>query len=243
MNTTTRDLKTLLTSGDQEPDSAWQVRAIQSDQCLSYVAWNEKTREALVVDPKDTDLAAYRALRGQLDGYVWLGVIDTHTHADHISCAADLAAELKTPLIMHAASPSARVDVRIARDTALPAHAAPVRILHTPGHTRDSITVLWGPFLFGGDTLLYGDSGRDDLPGGDAEAHYESLQSLKAVARPDTIVLPGHDHKGGRASTWATQLKLNASLLQSREDFVREAKAFDAPAPALLKESLRENFK
>jgi glyoxylase-like metal-dependent hydrolase (beta-lactamase superfamily II) len=103
--------------------------------------------------------------------------------------------------------------------------------------------VIWGPFIFGGDTLLYGDTGRDDLPGGDPEAHYDSVQSVKAHARPEMIVLPGHDHKGGRASTWATQLKVNSSLTQEREDFVREAGSFEAPAPKLLKKSLFENFK
>jgi glyoxylase-like metal-dependent hydrolase (beta-lactamase superfamily II) len=94
-----------------------------------------------------------------------------------------------------------------------------------------------------GDTVLYGDSGRDDLPGGNAPAHYESLEKLKKVLIPEQVCLPGHDHQGGRASTWGTQLKINASLMQEREDFIRESEAFDAPAPKDLKRSLRENFK
>ena len=91
--------------------------------------------------------------------------------------------------------------------------------------------------------MLFGDTGRDDLPGGDTEDHYESIQTLKKLAESEMIVLPGHDHKGGRASSWATQLKMNSALTQSREDFLREAASFDAPAPKLLKKALRENFK
>lgn len=238
-----KNLDELLTQGEPRPSPEWELRAIRSDQCLSYAAWNTRTKEALLVDPKEEDAEAYRGIYRELPGYLWLGVIDSHTHADHISVAAQLADEMKAPLIMHALAPSQRVHIRVAKNTSISSRAAPIQFLATPGHTKDSVTPIWGPFLFGGDTVLFGDTGRDDLPGGDAEDHYESIQTLKRVARPEMIVLPGHDHKGGRASTWATQMKVNASLTQGREDFVREASAFDAPAPALLKKSLRENFK
>lgn len=243
MSTQIKSLENLLKTGEPMPSSEWHLRAIQSDECLSYVAWNDRTREALVVDPKVEDLEAYRGLHRQLLDYRWVGVIDSHTHADHISIAAQLADEMQAPLIMHAKAPSQKVQVRISKDTALATQAGTLRLVLTPGHTQDSITPIWGPLMFGGDTILFGDTGRDDLPGGDAENHYDSIQVLKKIARPDTLVLPGHDHKGGRASSWATQLKINASLTQSREDFVRESNAFNAPAPKLLKESLKENFK
>jgi glyoxylase-like metal-dependent hydrolase (beta-lactamase superfamily II) len=243
METEIKDIEKLLGDGESRPSREWQLKAIQSEQCLSYVAWNEATREALVIDPKEEDLEAYRTLARGLEGYLWLGVIDTHTHADHVSVAARLAHELSAPLIMHAKAPSPRVQIRVAQEVSLPARAAPVQLIPTPGHTQDSITPIWGPFLFGGDTILYGDTGRDDLPGGDSADHYESILAVKKHARPEMIVLPGHDHRGGRASSWATQLKVNSSLTQSREDFIRESNSFDAPAPALLKKSLRENFK
>ncbi len=236
-------LEDLLIEGEAVPASEWQVRAIRSEQCLSYLAWNEASREALLVDPKDEDAGAYRDLIRERAGYRWVGVIDTHTHADHISIAAQLADELAAPLIMHDLAPSTRPHLRVAKTTFLPTQASPLRLISTPGHTQDAMVALWGPFLFTGDTLLFGDTGRDDLPGGDADAHFESLQRLKKYAAKETIVLPGHDHRGGRASSWKKQLELNSSLSQSREDFVREATAFDAPAPTLLKQALRENMR
>lgn len=243
MSSQVKRLEGILTAGDPVPAKEWNLRVVQSEECQSYIAWNERTREALAIDPKLEDWEAYLSLVRELNGYVWLGVIDTHTHADHISVAARLATELSAPLIMHEKAPSRRVQLRSSGVSRLPSQASPVQLIPTPGHTQDSISVLWGPYLFGGDTVLYGDTGRDDLPGGDPTSHYESLQAIKVAVRPETIVLPGHDHKGGRASSWGTQLKVNASLTQSKSDFVREAAAFDVPAPKLLKESLRENFK
>ncbi|MBI3541875.1 MAG: MBL fold metallo-hydrolase [Deltaproteobacteria bacterium] len=243
METRVKRLEEALDRGEASPPKEWQLRIVQSEECQSYVAWNETTREALVVDPKREDWSAYLAVASELSGYLWLGVVDTHTHADHVSAAPRLAEELKAPLIMHEKAPSRRVSLRVGTDTTLASKAAPVELLLTPGHTPDSLSVLWGPFLFSGDTLLYGDVGRDDLPGGDPAAHFESVRKLEARARPDAIVLAGHDGKGGRASSWKTQLALNASLRQGRDEFVRDAAAFDAPAPKLLKESLRENFK
>jgi glyoxylase-like metal-dependent hydrolase (beta-lactamase superfamily II) len=144
---------------------------------------------------------------------------------------------------MHERAPSRRIDLRLSRDTILSAASAPVKLLCTPGHTPDSVTVLWGPVILGADTLLYGDTGRDDLPGGDPAAHYDSLQKIKAHAKPNMVLLPGHDGEGGRASSWATQLQISPSLTQDHENFVREAGAYVGPSPKILKESLFENFK
>lgn len=238
-----RNLNEVMPKDEPMPPASWQLRVIQSEECMSYVAWNTESKEALVVDPKKEDWEAYLSVARDLPGYTWLGVLDTHTHADHISIAADLAQKLGAPLIMHQQSPSQRIHLRVSRDTDLPARSSPVKVFQTPGHTGDSLTIFWGPYIFGGDTLLYGDTGRDDLPGGNPQAHYQSLVRLKEAAKPEMVLLPGHDNKGGRASSWATQLKINTSLTQSKEDFVRESSAFEAPAPKDLKVSLRENFK
>lgn len=241
-----KNLTEILTDTPTEPsksDSSWQLRAILSDECLSYIAWNTQSKEALLVDPKDTDATAYQEIARSLKDYRWVAIIDTHTHADHISCAAQMARNLGAPLIMHQTAPSQRIDLRVAKSTSIQTQAGPLSLLTTPGHTPDSLTIIWGPFIFGGDTILYGDTGRDDLPGGDARAHYESIQHILAAADNAMILLPGHDHKGGRASTWQTQLKVNTSLTQPKEQFIAEASSFSTSAPKLLKESLKENFK
>jgi len=242
MQTVVKDLEKMVIDGCRAPEG-WRLRAIVNDDNMTYLAWNEKAREALVVDPMRDDWdVLVREVRA-LEGYRFLAVIDTHTHADHISCAAALADVARAPLVMHEKAPSRRIHLRISRDSELPSAAAPLRILMTPGHTQDSITPLWGPFLFTGDTIIHGDTGRDDLPTGDPVAHYESLQKIKMAAKPEQLFLPGHDAQGGRVTSWNSQLALNASLTQEREVFVREAGAYVGPSPKNLRESLVENFK
>ena len=56
-----------------------------------------------------------------------------------------------------------------------------LKVVYTPGHTQDAMCLLFNDRIFTGDTLLIGGCGRTDLPGGNAEAQYESLSNLKAL--------------------------------------------------------------
>ncbi len=241
--TSVRDIKEVLVDQNVNLNSDWSCKVIQSKECMSYVLKNLKTNEAIIVDPKIEDEIAYKNVLNEMKKTKLLYVIDTHTHADHISCAAKLAEDLHAPLLMSVNAPTKKVHIRISRTTQIPTEAGSLICMVTPGHTADSLSILWGPYFFGGDTVLYGDTGRDDLPTGDAVAHYESLVEIKKYLKPEFIFLPGHDHKGGRASLWSTQVKENASLTQPREQFISEASSFRGKSPEFLKESLFENFK
>lgn len=243
MSTVTKELKSIHQENLAIP-SPWDGRVVVNEDNLTYVVWNQSSKEALVIDPMREDWESLLSIaREVLRGYRFVAVIDTHTHADHVSCAGRLAHELGTPLIQHVSSPSKSIHLRLSNDTALPTAAGPLKLLVTPGHTGDSITPIWGPFLFGGDTLLFGDTGRDDLPGGDPGAHWDSLQKIKSHATPEMLMLPGHDLKGGRISTWKHQLEISPALSQDRNTFIQDGGAWVGPSPKLLKESLYENFK
>jgi glyoxylase-like metal-dependent hydrolase (beta-lactamase superfamily II) len=240
--TQVKDLQTLIVDGSALP-SGWAGKAIIQEDNLCYLVWNQKTLEAILVDTCREDIVATQELLRSLPELKVVAVIDTHTHADHVTAGPYWSEKLGLPWIMHSLSPTRRAQVRIFSDTPWFTHAGPIQFVTTPGHTPDGFTIFWGPFIFTGDTVFYGDTGRDDLPGGDAEAHFDSLQKIKAHAKPEMLMLPGHDMRGGRISSWKTQLEVNASLTQPREIFVPEAAAFVAPSPKLLKESLFENFK
>ncbi len=243
MRTTIKNLKDLIKDNGTIP-APWQGKAVINDDNMTYIVWNEQSKEALVVDPMREDWDGLLAVtEKELKGYRFLAVIDTHTHADHVSCAANLAENLGVPLIQHRGSPSKRIHLRVSRDTSLPTGAGPLKLLLTPGHTQDGIAPIWGPFLFSGDTILYGDTGRDDLPGGNPEEHWESLQNIKHNVSPETLLLPGHDGDSGRISTWKTQLEINGGLTQDKATFIKDAGSYVGPSPRLLKESLYENFK
>lgn len=237
-----KNIKEILTDKASIP-TPWQAKAVINDDNMTYFVWNEQTKEALVVDPVRDDWEVLLQVANDLSGYRFIAVIDTHTHADHISCAAQLAEHLHVPLIQHYLSPSQKIHLRVSRDVNFPTAAGALKLLVTPGHTAECITPIWGPFMFGGDMILFNDTGRDDLPGGNAAIHWESLQKIKANTKPDMIMLPGHDGQGGRASSWKTQLEQNTGLTQDKETFISDAGSYVGPAPKLLKESLYENFK
>lgn len=224
--------------------AGWDLRVVQHWDNLTYLLINHTHREAIWVDPVREDWETLVAESAKLSGFRWVAVIDTHTHADHVSNAGELARHLGCPLIMHQHAPTTQTHLKVAQDTALPTASGLLHLLVTPGHTWDSITPIWGPFLLGGDTILFGDTGRDDLPTGNPTHHYESLVKIKAFAQKHSPLwmLPGHDAEG-RISSWEHQIEINASLNQPRDEFIRDAAAFNGPAPKLLKESLFFNFK
>lgn len=223
--------------------SPWELKILVNEDNLSYLAFNRGSQEALWIDPLLDDHELSVQVSQELVGYRYLAVIDTHTHADHLSGASVLAEVLKTPLLMHRNAPSSKVDLRVSKDTRISTAAGPLDLLVTPGHTWDGLTPVWGPFAFTGDTVFYADTGRDDLPTGNPIEHFESLQKLKALLGPEQIMLPGHDQEGGRISSWATQLRINPALGQSQEEYLNDGGAWVGRPPKLLKESLLHNFK
>ncbi len=220
----------------------WHCSVVLTDDNMAYVASNEQSKQVIIVDPVRGDEAVFLQLIKTIN-YTLVCVIDTHTHADHVSAAPVLAEQFGVPLLMHEKSPTQRAHVRVSKDTILPLGDTELKFLTTPGHTPDSLTVLWGPFIFSGDTLLYGDCGRDDLPGGNSAAHWQSLQKIKAACSPQMLLLPGHDGMGGRVSSWQKQLELNSALSLDLKGYEAEYGNYVGPSPKLLKESLYENFK
>jgi glyoxylase-like metal-dependent hydrolase (beta-lactamase superfamily II) len=221
----------------------WKVRVFVSGESMGYLAINESTREALIVDPVREDLDQWLAEAKKLEGYRFVAVIDTATHMGHVSCAARLAGAVQAPYMMNKRSFSSRVQFRVSGDVSLSTQAGPLDFLETPGHTADSIVLIWGPMIFTGQTVTYGDTGRNDLPTGNHDVHWDSLQKVKVRAKGEMIFLPSGDSEGGRASAWSTQLRENQALGQARATYVREALARSQALPDQFREALVENFR
>jgi len=67
-----------------------------------------------------------------------------------------------------------------------------LKIIRTPGHTKDSVCLLGHDFIFSGDTLFENGHGRTDLPGGSQKEMEESLEKLSKSLKPGITVYPGH---------------------------------------------------
>ena len=215
---------------------------IASGGCQSYLVGCEKTCAAVLIDPEIGQIDRYLAYAAR-DGLRIRFVIDTHTHADHFSATRQLARRLEVPLVMHRATPALGVDLRVDDGEMLVVGQLRLRVLHTPGHTADSMCLVAEDRVFTGDTLLIGGTGRTDLPSGDPEALHHSLFERLLRLDPALKVYPAHDYKGQGHSTLAQELAGNPRLqVRERAAFVAMMRGLNLTMPTHITEALRANL-
>ncbi len=177
-------------------------------------------------------------------------VVDTHVHADHYSGGRELARRVGAPYALHASN-QGRTGFEfmpLQDGQRLLVGNVVVDVLHTPGHTPDSICLLgrdlrrgdapW--FIITGDTLFVGAVGRPDLAGREQEMAgqlHDSLHQKLLQLPPELEIYPGHQAgsacgaglSGKPASTLAFEKRFNPMLALAREDFIA---ALTAEIPA-----------
>ena len=210
--------------------------------CQSYLVGCAETCAAAVIDPEISQIDRYLGLATR-DGLRIHHVIDTHTHADHFSATHQLAKQIDAAVVMHRNSPAPFVDLRVDDGEMMRLGRLRLQVIHTPGHTRDSMCLLVDNALFTGDTLLIGATGRTDLPTGDPEALYDSL--FRGILRldPALTVYPAHEYKGRGHSTIAQELATNPRLqTPDRGAFVDMMHQLNLTMPTHVTEALRTNM-
>jgi glyoxylase-like metal-dependent hydrolase (beta-lactamase superfamily II)/rhodanese-related sulfurtransferase len=214
---------------------------IRTGGCCSYVIACGETCAGMVVDPELSQIDRTLGLLAKA-GVRLHYVIDTHTHADHFSASRELAHRLGVPRVMHRTSVAPDVDVRIDDGETLIAGRLRIRVVATPGHTEDSVSLVLPDRVLTGDTLLRGATGRTDLPTGDPEALYESLFG-KLLRLDETLaVYPGHNYKGTPVTTIGEEKATNPRLRKrERAAFVEQMRALNLQMPDHLTEALRTN--
>src|SRR5213593_3745444 len=143
--------------------------------CLSYLIGCSEAGRALIVDPGRDRVHEYLRLAAK-KGLTISHIVETHTHADHISGNRDLAELTRAPILVHRAAGVAFEHSEVSDGDELRIGSVRVQIAHTPGHTADSICLLvtdlsrgdipW--FVLTGDMLFVGSVGRPDLGGAQA---------------------------------------------------------------------------
>jgi glyoxylase-like metal-dependent hydrolase (beta-lactamase superfamily II) len=179
--------------------------------CNCSVFGDEATREGLVVDPGD-EIGRILEIIGR-NGLTVKAIVVTHAHIDHIGGAQKLHRATGAPVYMNLEdsemqamlgvqaewlgmeTPEAvAIDVPANDGDRLVVGSTEFRVLHTPGHTRGSIS-LWIPGerkLVAGDTLFRDSIGRTDLPGGDGRLILKSIHDKLLGLPEETVVIPGH---------------------------------------------------
>lgn len=210
--------------------------------CQSYLIGCADSCVGALIDPEVRRIDRYKALAAQ-HGVRIQYIIDTHTHADHFSASKQLSEALGVPVIAHRLSPAPYVTIRVDEGDVIKVGNLRLTVLHTPGHTRDSMSLVAGDRVFTGDALLIGATGRTDLPTGDPEQLYDSLFDKLLKLAPDMRVYPAHVYKGNTCSTIEEELRSNPRLQKrERAAFVEMMRTLSLSMPEHLTEALRVNM-
>jgi glyoxylase-like metal-dependent hydrolase (beta-lactamase superfamily II) len=191
-----------------------QLRA-GGDRNFAYLVGDEATGAALIVDPAGApDVALRRAEEAGLRPVI---VAHTHGHVDHTGGTDEIVRTTGARVLGYGGGEGRE---SVADGDVIGIGELAVRVLHTPGHTPDSICLLAGDELMTGDTLFVGKVGGTGF-GEDARAEFDSLHGKLLVLPEETRVWPGHDYGVRPSSTIGAERRENPFLLcASFEAFV-----------------------
>lgn len=205
--------------------------------CLTYLLVDPAEGKAVVLDPGHEPEPYVTRLRSS--GWDLTAIVETHTHADHLAGHAALAHRTGAPIYLSRRSPAQFPHQSLEEGQEIRFGAiGSLRVLETPGHTRDHLSLLVGDRVFTGDTLLRGSCGRTDLGDGDPRLLWESLQEKLLRLPESTEVFPAHYGTRhalpeGTASTIGYERATNEALGQPTVDaFLRYMTEGWPPKPA-----------
>jgi hydroxyacylglutathione hydrolase len=186
---------------------------------FSYVIADEAEGEAAVVDSSYNAGKIVQIIK--IQNYHLKYIINTHGHSDHTAGNEELRHISNAKLVAHRLS-KAEFDVAVEDGDILQIGKVHIKVIHTPGHSPDSISLLVDDKkLLTGDTLFVGECGRTDLPGGNSRSMYDSLFNKLLKLNDDVEVYPGHDYGSKPYSTIGEERRLNYTLQpRSLDEFI-----------------------
>jgi glyoxylase-like metal-dependent hydrolase (beta-lactamase superfamily II) len=190
----------------------------------SYIVYSDESKDCFIIDPADKS--------DKMNDFIYkndlkpLHIILTHGHMDHCGGANFFCDEYNIEIMIHSADVAlmfSPINLQLKDNLGLFEPPKPtgllennesieesdlkLKVLHTPGHTPGSISLLFDRTILSGDTLFLGSIGRTDLPGGNYATIQKSLAKL--ITFPDnTEILPGH----GDFTTIGQEKRINPFL-------------------------------
>lgn len=183
-------------------------------QNFTYILEDEKTGEAVLVDPSwDLDMVEQLITRNSLKIKY---IINTHHHFDHTIGNEAMSKVTGAKIIQHELS-TLKHDISVKDGDKIHFGDSEVSVLHTPGHSKDSICLVGDEKILTGDTLFVGNCGRVDLPGGSAKELYHSLFDVLSKLDDNLVMYSGHNYGSTKTSTLGQQKTTNF-VMQNRTE-------------------------
>ena len=215
----------------------------KSSSTYTYLIASAKGREALIIDPVLENIEQYIKLLNELDLKL-VKVIDTHIHADHITAASKLKDATNCTTIMGEHTPSDTVEIKVKDDDIICIDKLKIKVIYTPGHTKDSYSFLMDDYLFSGDTLLINGTGRTDFQGGNSKDSYNSIFNRLLKLPEETLLYPGHDYNNQKVSTIGKEKKFNPRLqVNSVNEYIDIMNNLNLSKPKLMDINVASNIK
>jgi len=193
-------------------------------QNFSYLIGDEDSKEGAIVDPAwENGKILNITSKHDLDIKF---ILITHSHYDHIDGVREMVDATGAVVYVHKEDADGikerGVDKikTIDENDEIKIGKVKVKVMHTPGHSPGSVCYLFGNKIITGDMLFVEAVGRVDLPGGDIETMFNSLQKLKKLDE-NIEVYPGHDYGSIKHSTIVHEKRNNPYMRASKEEFMR----------------------
>ncbi|MBE0460471.1 MAG: MBL fold metallo-hydrolase [Candidatus Aminicenantes bacterium] len=187
----------------------YEIAVVGALETNCYIVYCQKTHACAVVDPgAEPEKIIQIITKNNLNP---VALINTHGHVDHIGSNKDIKEKYNVPLYIHqldspmlesvhlfelsfilGAKDSPPADKFLQEGDEISIGEGALKVIHTPGHSRGSVSLLGDGFILSGDTLFFGGVGRTDLPGGNWEELEDSIINKILTLPEDIIVLPGH---------------------------------------------------
>ena len=230
--------------------------------CLSQASYYiESNGESLIIDPIK-DINEYDKLIKK-DNSKLKYVLETHFHADFISGHLEISKKYNVPIVFGPHSNTSFKSMSLNDNDIIKLGDISIKVLHTPGHTLESVCYLLYDnknkenALFTGDTLFIGDIGRPDLAVNNnlsvndlASMLYDSLYNKILKLDDDILIYPAHGPgtqcgKNLSQETFSTlndQKQNNYALkFKSKNDFIISITKDLPPAPEYFRDSATLN--
>lgn len=192
-----------------------------------FIVGSEKTKQGIIIDPGADPRNILNTVRDL--GLSITLIVATHNHIDHIGALRPVKDETGAAFAVHEADAKGALPALVGRMMGLmmgsvksppkpdrlladgdliEAGDLKFKVLHTPGHTPGSISLLCDKVVFSGDTLFNYGIGRTDMAGGDYGKLMKSIATRLMVLPDETVVYPGH----GPETTIGAEKKWNPFL-------------------------------